>query len=242
MSLKPPAGKKLKLCKENDAAACREYDQVTNLNTTAVQSGNYCGSDMNGASIASDDGLFYVKKEASQDGRERPLNFNWGSGGYDGKLEAGVWTLSMNNTEIGRYDLAAASPLNASEKATVYIPSVKAVLDGANKITRIEVTDWSLLNATSGSFEKLTNLDTFKRVVSNISAETGHYSQVCSKRQDFGQLSTDSLPMSLDVSSFGAAFPGNPYSSSSGCQAESIAVTYEMNGVSYRFDFRPFYN
>jgi hypothetical protein len=50
----------------------------------------------------------------------------------------------------------------------------------------------------------------------------------------------------FDCSSRGAAFPPTDgtttANNSSICEAESIAVGYTMNGVTYRFDFRPYYD
>jgi hypothetical protein len=246
LSLLPPTGTQLKLCKENDSTQCRSYNQVTNQNTKSAETEGggrtSCSSDMNGQAIAADDGNFYVAKEPSSDGMPRPLNFNWGGGGYDGQLAQGVWTLKLNDAEVGRYDLAAANPLNASGKATVYVPSVKAVLDGSNRVSRIEV-EWYLWSSASQTYEKVTSMDTFKRTVSDAGAEIADYSGGCSSRSVYNQLATSGSVMSLDVSSFGANFPAANYSSNTaGCYAEAIAVNYSMNGVSYRFDFRPFYN
>ncbi|MEN9529872.1 MAG: hypothetical protein RI932_1745 [Pseudomonadota bacterium] len=247
LSLVPPSGTQLKLCKENDSTQCRNYSEVTNLKTKSVETeGNgrsSCSSDMSGQTIAADDGNFYVAKEANTGGMTRPLGFNWGGGGYDGQLAQGVWTLKLNGGEVGRYDLAAANPLNASGKATVYVPSVKAVLDGSNKVTRIDV-EWFLWNSASQSYEKVTATDTFSRVVSEAGAEIADYSGGCSSRSVYNQLTGSGATQTLDVSSFGATFPDSNYSnnSPSGCYAEAIAVNYTMNGVSYRFDFRPFYN
>jgi hypothetical protein len=245
LALLPPSGTTLKLCKENDSSQCRTYDQVTNGNTKAVESeGNSrssCTSDMTGQSIAANDGNFYTSNDSSTSGGARPLNFNWGGGGYDGQLASGVWTLKLNDNVVGRYDLAAANPLNANSKATVYVPSVKAVLDSSNKVTRIEV-QWSLWNSSTSSYELVSSLETFNRVVRDAGAEIADYSGGCSSKSKFDQLTTSGTTMSLDVSSFGAAFPSSTYSGSgSSCDAESIAVSYSMNGVTYRFDFRPFY-
>lgn len=246
LSLLPPSGTQLKLCKENDSTQCRTYNQVTNQNTKSAETEGggrtSCSSAMNGQEIAADDGNFYVAKESGSEGMTRPLNFNWGGGGYDGQLAQGVWTLKLNDTEVGRYDLAAANPLNAAGKATVYVPSVKAVLDSSNKVSRIEV-EWYLWSSTSQTFEKITSMDTFNRVVSDAGAEIADYSGGCSSRSVYNQFTTSGSVMILDVSSFGATFPAANYSSNTaGCYAESIAVNYSMNGVSYRFDFRPFYN
>lgn len=245
LTLFPPAGTTLKLCKENDSTQCRTYSSVSNANTKTVTSEgngrNSCTSDMSGQSIASDDGNFYTASEANFGDSIRPLGFNWGGGGYDGQLASGVWTLKLNDTEVGRYDLASANPLNVGNKATVYVPSVKAVLDNSNKVTRIEV-QWYLWNSGTGTYEQVSNLDTFKRVVSDPGAEIADYSEGCSSKSVFNTLTDSGNTMSLDVSSFGAKFPASNYTgSSSSCDAESIAIGYTMNGTSYRFDFRPFY-
>lgn len=245
LALVPPTGTKLKLCKENDSNQCLEYNEVTNANTSGVQDErngrSSCTSVMTQQQIAADDGNFYVSKEPDMGGMTRPLGFNWGGNGYDGQLATGVWTLKLNGSEVGRYDLAAANPLNANSKATVYVPSVKAVVDGNNNVTRIDV-EWFLWNSASQSYEKVSSLDTFKRVVSDAGAEIGDYGGGCASRSLFNQMTTNGSVMSLDVASFNATFPTNPYTGSpSTCDAEAIAVTYTMNGVSYRFDFRPFY-
>ncbi len=247
LTLVPPAGVKPKLCQENSSncSTNKEFDELTNLNTGALTSEgsnrSACSSQKASGQSFADDGEFYAYKESSLGGTSRPVGFNWGGNGYNGQLAAGTWVLKLNGSEVGRYDLAAANPLNANNKATVYVPSVKAVLDGASKVTNIEV-EWFLWNSGTGSYEKVSNLETFQRVVTDIGAEIADYGGGCSTKSIFNQLSTSGSTMSLNVSSFGATFPAVSYSSNpSSCDAESIAVAYTMNGISYRFDFRPFY-
>ncbi|NBO38648.1 hypothetical protein EBU99_08705 [bacterium] len=241
IELTPPANATLPtLCKKNNdnCADKVSYATLSNLNTGALVSEGGSRSSCYSSSYAAD-GQFYIAKESRPGGFEGPFGFNWGGGGYNGQMPAGQWVLKLDGSEVGRYDLAAASPLNASSKITVYIPSVKAVSNASGTITTLEV-EWYLLNA-AGQYEKLTDTSSLVRNAREIGYEIANYSNGCSSKALFNQFSnTSATPMTADVSSFAAAMP--PSSGSwTGCKAESIAITYTMNGVSYRFDYRPWY-
>ena len=158
-------------------------------------------------------------------------------------MPAGVWVLTLDDVEVARYDLKTADPLNADNKIVVYVPHVKAVLDANNKVTKIEV-DWSLWNAATSTYEKMTDASSFARNVSSAGIEIADYSGGCSTRSEFNPFSSiTTLPMSVDYTSRGAIFPaadGTAPGTSSTCDAEAIAISYELNGVTYRFDFRPY--
>jgi hypothetical protein len=192
----------------------------------------------------STDGQFYIAKE-NRGGDTSFLGFNWGGGGYDGAMPAGTWVLSLNGSEVGRYDLKSADPVNAAGKIVIYVPSVKAVVDSNNKVTTIEV-EWYLWNSATSSYEKVTDTTAFARNVKDGGVEMGDYTGGCSQKVVFTAFqNVSSFPMSVDYSARGAAFPPTNNTQTPNaenvCEAESIAVGYSMNGVSYRFDFRPYY-
>ncbi|MEY3902034.1 MAG: hypothetical protein RL189_1340 [Pseudomonadota bacterium] len=241
LKLTPPAGNKPALCKNNACDTKEEYSVLTNLNTPGMNSEGGGRSSCSSPSFAAD-GQFYVYKESRPGVTDMPIGFNWGGGGYDGKMPAGVWLLEMDNVEVGRYDLKTADPIDANGNVVVYVPSVKTIVDGANKISRIEV-EWNLWNAATSSYEKVTDLSSFARNVSDIGADMQFDNQCNGKSNIFEPFaSTTAVPMTVDFSSLGALFPTNPNGSLGTCEPRSIAVTYALNGVQYRFDFRPYYN
>ncbi|NBW80956.1 hypothetical protein EBR21_04300, partial [bacterium] len=244
LKLTPPTGVKPELCKNNDCTSKAVYDVLTNENTGALHSEggtrSACMSD-----AWANDGQFYIYKE-TRNGFEPPFGFNWGGGGYNGKMPEGVWTLQLDGAEVGRYDLKSADPLNADGKLVIYAPSIKATVDATNKLTKVEI-DWYLWNAATSSYEKVTDTSSFSRNVKEVGVEVADYSGGCaggkSAFQPVSNLAT--FPLSVDVSSIGAAFPptdgSTTPSSSTVCESESIALSYSLNGVTYRFDFRPYY-
>lgn len=242
ITLTPPANAKPKLCDGSCAQNSQEFTTLTNAQTGAMQSEGGSRSACKSPS-GSTDGAFYIAKE-SRGGDTSFLTFNWGGGGYDGPMPEGTWTLSLNGSEVGRYDLKSADPVKA-DKIVVYVPSVKAVLDSANKVTKIEV-EWYLWNATTSAYEKITDTSSFARNVQGAGVEMADYSGGCSQQSVFTQFqSVTTLPMTVDYTSRGAAFPPtngtNTSNNSTVCEAEAIAVGYSLNGVDYRFDFRPYY-
>ena len=244
ITLTPPTGVKPKLCDKTCAQSSQEFTVLSNAGTGALTSEGGDRSSCSSAHMATD-GQFYIAKE-NRGGDTSYLGFNWGGGGYDGAMPAGTWTLALNGSEVGRYDLKSAEPLNAAGKIVVYVPSVKAVVDSSNKVTTVEV-DWYLWNPVTSAYEKITDTSAFARNVKEGGIEMADYSGGCSQRTVFTAFqNTTTLPMTVDYSSRGAAFPPTDgtttANNSSVCEAESIAVGYTMNGVTYRFDFRPYYD
>jgi hypothetical protein len=240
LKLSPPSGVKPTLCKDNSCTDKAEYTTLTNANTGELKTEGNRTSCFSEAWAA--DGQFYTYME-SRAGEVSHVGFNWGGGGYQGKMPAGVWVLEMDGAEVGRYDLKSADPLGASGNIVVYVPSVKATTDSSNKVTKIDV-EWYLWNSASSSYEKVTDMSSFARNVTSGGVELSDYKGGCAPQSVFIPFSSlNSVPMTLDVSSRGAAFPPTDGSggSSSVCESESISVAYTLNGVDYRFDFRPYY-
>lgn len=241
LKLTPPVGSKPALCKDNTCTTKEEYSVLTNLNTPPMASEGGGRSSCGSPAWASD-GQFYVYKESIPGVTDMPVGFNWGGGGYNGKMPAGVWLLEMDDVEVGRYDLKTADPTDANGNIVVYVPSVQAVVDGSNKITSVAV-QWNLWNPATSSYEKLTDMSSFARNVSEAAAEIQFDSQCNGKSGDFRSFAgSTSVPMTADFSSLGALFPANPNGSLATCEPRSIAISYSLNGVQYRFDFRPYYN
>lgn len=244
LKLIPPTNVKPKLCKNNDCTDFAEYTVLTNDNTGGLQSEGSNRSACMSEAFAND-GQFYIYKE-SRNGFEPPFGFNWGGGGYNGKMPEGVWVLQLDGAEVGRYDLKSADPINSNEKIVVYAPSIKATVDGSNKLTKVEI-EWSLWNSATSSYDKVDDASSFARNVKEVGVEVADYTGGCTGgKSTFQPVSNlSAFPFSVDVSSFGAAFPPTDGSTTSNfgsvCESESIALSYSLNGVTYRFDFRPYY-
>ncbi|NBX18681.1 MAG: hypothetical protein EBR09_15110 [Proteobacteria bacterium] len=243
ITLTPPANVTPKLCDGACNASSPVFTTLSNSGTGAMTSE---GGDRSSCASphGSTDGQFYIAKE-NRGGDTSFLGFNWGGGGYDGAMPPGTWVLSLNGSEVGRYDLKSADPVNAAGKIVIYVPSVKAVVDSNNKVTTVEV-EWYLWNSATSSYEKVTDTTAFARNVNDGGVEMADYTGGCSQRVVFTPFqNVNSFPMSVDYSARGAAFPPTNNTQTPNaetvCEAESIAVGYSMNGVSYRFDFRPYY-
>jgi hypothetical protein len=249
LKLIPPTNVKPAMCNDNACNTKTDFIVLTNESTGSLQSegGNRssCYSPMQGNQPPADGG-FYIAKE-TRDGFEPPMGFNWGGGGYNGAMPSGVWVLQLDGSEVGRYDLKSADPVNADGKIVIYAPSIKATVDGSNKVSKVEI-EWYLWNAATGAYDKVTDPSSFARNAKEVGVEIADYSGGCSSgKSTFQQVANlSTFPLSVDVSSFGAAFPPTDGSTTSNsgsvCESESIALSYSLNGVTYRFDFRPYYN
>lgn len=113
----------------------------------------------------------------------------------------------------------------------IFIPSVKATTSGSN-ITKVEVK-WYLRNSSSGSYEEITD-STLLDQIQNLAIELTQYTGSTVEERKAEGFTVGDYSFSPSENTW--AFPAD--ASGSAKQANSIAVGFDMNGVSYRFEFR----
>lgn len=88
------------------------------------------------------------------------LNFGTG-GGIRGDIPSGLWTINYDGSELGRFELASAKPVDAILKSKVFMPSVKFIKEGDNFVGgEIEFYMWN-----GSQYVKLTDLSPVQKLV-----------------------------------------------------------------------------
>lgn len=161
-------------------------------------------------------GSFYARADGTN---EFMLNFGTG-GGIRGDIPAGLWTISYDSSELGRFDLASAKPVNSDLKSKVFLPSVKFIKDGQNIVgAEVEFYMW---NGTE--YAKLTDLSPASKLI----GENG-FSLWGSNTSEYRTEMTIA-----DGASKGVATFEEPVAASSVTQG---AFYYNIGDQSYRIEF-----
>ncbi|WP_141733777.1 hypothetical protein [Oligoflexus tunisiensis] len=161
-------------------------------------------------------GGFYAREDGTHDFM---VNFG-GGGGIMGAIPSGLWKLSYDGTEVGRFDLAAATPLDADDKPTVFIPSLKFTTSGT-KMTGA-VVEFYRWNGTE--MAKITDMTPLKKLMTETTIGWGNESY----RYDA-------------TFSEGAATMETTFSEP--VEKTSLAhgvFSYKIGQATYRFEFRDF--
>jgi hypothetical protein len=179
----------------------------------------------------------YGYKEGATADNVNVSGFNWGgSDGYQSPLPAGKWTLKYNGTTVGLYDLAAASPVRDG-KSRVYMPSVKVTASN-NVISKIEVRFY-LYNKTSQSYDVVTDLQAFKKVVSSLFIDLNVYQSSRGNRELHIPITLTSGDSSGVFTVDSSQFNGQTWTTSDLTgNGGVLAVGYEMYGYSMRTEYR----
>lgn len=159
---------------------------------------------------------FYARADGTNDFM---LNFGTG-GGIKGDIPAGLWTISYDSSELGRFDLASAKPVNSELKSKVFLPSVKFVKDGDNIVGgEVEFYMW---NGTE--YVKLTDLSPVTKLI----GENGISLWSSTTQEVRAEMSI------ADGASKGVATFDEPVAASSVSQG---AFYYNIGEQSYRIEF-----
>lgn len=204
------------------AVNVRQYDNTTasvtkfaNVSVSATSQGDKRVCQGGGT------GGFYAREDGT---RDFMLNFATG-GGIDGAVPAGLWRLSYDGSEVGRFDLAAAAPLDANGKPTVFIPATKFIVSDAGKITGA-VTEFYRWNGTE--MVKLTDLTPLKKLLTEVNAGIELTAGNEEKRAQ-ATFSTTGATMN-------ATFEGD-YATTA---VSYTNFSYNIGDATYRFEYRNF--
>lgn len=219
------------------------YSVLTNKDAGPIDSS---GSTTNCGSTGTAEGAFYASDfEGSDAGNgKHDLNWNWGGGGFSGKMPAGVWTLKVGGEEVAKFDMASAHPLDDNDKPNVYVPTAKIMKTAEGLISSIEVVFHVWDKATS-SFVEVTDLTAFQKQVTQLFLDLTDYSGGCGsggRKEISRQLEAPAsghtyVATALESEGFNVATLATAWDAST-CVGESIVVRYELNGASLRFDYR----
>jgi hypothetical protein len=106
---------------------------------------------------------FYIRDDG--DGE---MMINWGTGGsidVTAGIPSGWWHLKLAGTSVAQFDMSAASPVDASGNARVFLPVAKATVDADGYVKRIDVKVY-VHNGTE--YKQVTDPTTFNRIASDF--------------------------------------------------------------------------
>jgi len=88
-------------------------------------------------------------------------------------MPAGNWISRYDGQTVGIFDLESASVLDSSNVARVFIPSIR-ITKSESSISKIELR-YLLYNPATSPYEVVSDLTTFKKVVSSVFVEMTNY-------------------------------------------------------------------
>jgi len=238
--------------KDECTSNCPQLSELTSKGSYK-KSADECYSDFD-----SNTGNYFVFANQTRGDGSKALNFNWGSGhGFQGSIPEGLWDLTIkkgNNdaTLIGRFDLASAFPLSddtATAYPVVYMPAMKITKDSSDKLTGFSLK-WMLWNPAKNAYDEVTDLSLVKDIVKDMSFHIGDLSTtgwVEPKKEDesiYFDHPTTGHTYDIDMTKLSKpwmvkASGYNVSNDQATPTAHSIAISYAIYGVYYRFDFRP---
>jgi hypothetical protein len=161
-------------------------------------------------------GGFYARENDTHE-----FMVNYGTGGsIAGSIPAGLWKLLYDGTEVGRFDLAAAAPLDADGHPTVFIPSLKFITSGGQMTGAVvEFYRW---NGTE--LAKITDLAPLKKL---ITEPTINWNDDAYRADAVFSASGATMEATFDEPVDASTFT-------------SGAFYYIIGDATYRFEFRDF--
>jgi hypothetical protein len=204
------------------AVSVRQYDNTTasvtkfaNVSVSATSQGDKRVCQGGGV------GGFYAREDGT---RDFMLNFATG-GAIDGSVPAGLWRLSYDGSEVGRFDLAASAPLDANGKPSVFIPSTKFIVSDAGKITGA-VTEFYRWNGTE--MVKLTDLTPLKKLLTEVNAAV----EITQNNEEKRAQATFSTTGATMEATFDSEYATSAVSHTN--------FSYKIGDATYRFEYRSF--
>lgn len=191
------------------------------------------GGQMNtsGSSCSGGNG-FYGREDNYGNGRTFMLNF--GTGGSIVSSPRGLWRLTIDGQESGRFDFDLASPV-VDGKPVSLVPRAKFITS-AGQITGVEV---ELYRYNGSAYEKVTDLGGFRRLVNEFAAGGERNSGSNEESRTMLEIGADNritgvFDSSLTDGQGNVMNPPIPVS-----DVRSLAVYYVVANASYRIEFRP---
>ena len=173
----------------------------------------------------------YYAREDVYGGRTSYM-LNFGTGGSITTSPQGLWKLTVDNVEVGRYDFDLASPIVDGKPVTL-IPRAKFITSNG-QVTGVEV---ELYRWNGTGYVKVEDLGGFSRLVSDINA---------SITQTSPNADINTTLKIGDDNRITGAFDGNEKDDQGVAQNPSVAtsnitafaVYYVIGNASYRTEFR----
>ncbi len=235
-----------------DSALCPRLTTLTSQGAflrSGSQTECYSDFDIN-------DGNYFVFSEEMRDGALN-FNMNWASGyGFLGVIPEGLWDMKLKTgsteTLIARFDLAAGYPMSdtsATAYPVVYIPSLKLTRDTTtNKLLEVAFK-MNVWNAETNAFVEVSDISLMQGTLSELyvmlgdSSTTGWSSPNNADKSFEVAFPASGNTFTVDTSS--TAVPwilldsgANINNDESTPHIQGMVVTYELYGVTYRFDLR----
>lgn len=216
-----------------------DYDQtfgpttpITNIYHSSVTERSVgSGTTRECGNNGSQGGALFVRKFSSEE------RFLFNTTVY-GTPPEGDWLIKKNGTQIAEFDLSPASPFDSANHIIVYVPALAVETDSAGLISKLSVKFYVYEN---GSFQLLTDLDAFKRVVTTVNFGLSDSDGKASNSQSIETYTQFDWPTSgvvFEATEFsdGEFMPPGATSTTEYVSA-NINISYDMYGNRYRFDF-----
>jgi hypothetical protein len=211
IELIPPTSLTLK-----DEWSTRTVTKFSNAGTT-VGSGDTCNG-----------GSDYYARQDERDGNISYM-LNFGTGGSIQESPEGLWSMKVDNVEVGAFDLATSIPIDADKKPLVFLPQVK--FNSSNG--QIVSADVELYHWNGSAFAKVTDMDPVRRLFSGFQAAVDNDKS----RADVVLQADGTLKAVFDSSDVDDGEARNPPVAVSSI-TQGFAVYYQIGTNSYRMEFR----
>jgi hypothetical protein len=216
LQLCPPAGAEVST-RNGDIT----YTDAAPLSNAGAITVTTTGNGLRGAN-GTTPGEFFANETTSGN-----TSYVYGSGSLTGTIPAGLWTYKIDGVVKGEFDCAVSTPLTGDYKINGFVPVLRANVDGASRITSVDVK-WYCLSGTD--YAEITD----SAILSHLIKSTVFISNFAGTRYDSINLdSTLSHGTPALEWYFGAVGATDK-------QATSFGVFYQTGGVGYTFNwFRP---
>ena len=175
---------------------------------------------------------FYAREDVQ--GSDISFMLNYGTGGGIQTSPEGLWTMTIADTNVGNYDLALGSPVDADGNPLVFLPQVKFVKTGAN-ITSAVIELYGY-NPSTKSYDAVTDFSAAKALISEMQVSA-------SRTSDNGE--SRAHPKFNDDGTISGAFDGSE--SEDGkvvnpavavADVSGFSFSYQIGSANYRMEYR----
>jgi hypothetical protein len=233
---------------QDDVSSCPKGTVLSSKKTAKVDgSKTTCKGDHD------NDGADYFSFQIQTIDGKPSVNFDWGSGaGYRGAIPAGLWDLKLDDQLIGRFDIGSAFPMSsdaADAYPLIYVPLIKVTRNDAKAVQTVDLK-FAMWNPATSAYDEIADLKLFKSIVSGLIVRMEDLSTTGWSNQDGDGISVE-VPMPASGNVLTADFKTAEKTwildtenvvdndDEDTPHAQSFVVSYELYGVTYRFDMRP---
>jgi hypothetical protein len=168
---------------------------------------------------------------ARQDKRNGDISYmlNFGTGGSIQESPEGLWSMKIDNVEVGSFDLATTMPIDVNKKPLVFLPQVK--FNSSNG--QIVSADVELYHWNGTAFAKVTDMDPVRRLFTDFQASVSNDAS----RADVTLQADGTLKAVFDSSESDNGKVLNPPVAVNSV-TNGFAVYYRIGSNSYRMEYR----